>query len=382
MAEPNRKKVLFIVPSLAGGGAERVLLNIMKRLDYTRFDLTLCTVLKDGIYLDEVPKEIKMISLMRSKRLFRLLTYLQIRFGVRLFFKWLIRKKVKEQYDVGISVIDSTYTDLLFSLHDRVPLKYSWVHASIQSYSNYSKYLDKGRVKTLKKNRYQKLDKIIFVSNDSKNEFVQVFGHYAQMPVLYNFLDKEAIRSSSCAYYPSDFSVHEINVVAVGSLLPVKGYEKLIYAARLLNQDGLRFKIRILGTGPLYKKLNYLIDSLSLSNKVELTGFRRNPYAIMKHSDIFVMTSQSEALPTSLIEAMILELPVLVTDAPGCREVTENGKYGVVMENSIEGIYKGLKQLIGKDYLRKKYSLLSRQRALFFDDDRILSSFYQIIDQS
>jgi glycosyltransferase involved in cell wall biosynthesis len=376
----KKRKILFIVPSLLGGGAEKVLTNFLKNFDYNRYEVTLCVVLNEGIYFNSIPEEVKIKTLLNNKYLLKIFNYLHIKLNIILFLKKIIRYKIKDYYDVGISVIDSSYTDLLLFLQDQIQIKCTWVHASIKSYSNYYKYLTKKKIKYLQTNRYQKLDKIIFVSHDSKREFTQVYGEFNKMPVLYHYMDKSDILKSAKQPINQNLNDKIINIVAVGSLLPVKGYENLIHASDQLKKDSLKFKIRILGDGPLYDRLLSLIRSLSLDEEVKLMGFCNNPYPLMNHSDIFTMTSYSEALPTSMIEAMILGIPVLATDSPGCREIMDNGNYGIMVEKSVDSIYKGLKKLIEKKELREKYSILSKVRATDFNDDKILEDFYQILD--
>ncbi|KAF5029992.1 N,N'-diacetylbacillosaminyl-diphospho-undecaprenol alpha-1,3-N-acetylgalactosaminyltransferase [anaerobic digester metagenome] len=100
----------------------------------------------------------------------------------------------------------------------------------------------------------------------------------------------------------------------------------------------------------------------------------------MQHSDIFVMTSISEGWPTALCEAFILELPVVVTDCSGCRELVANGEYGIMVQQSAVAIAEGLKQLIIKPEKLEYYKQRAAARKLIFNDEIILNQVYELIE--
>lgn len=377
----NKTKLLFIIPSLYPGGAERILVNLLKHFNYTKYEVNLCVVIKKGVYFNEIPGEVKIITIFKNKNLAKLFYILHIKLGFNFFYRLLVRHFIKGSYDVGISFLDSSFTDILFFLNDRIKKKITWIHSGYQSNIKHRNIFNEKYKLKIIKNRYQKLDAIIFVSNDSMTEFSNVFGNFPGMEVIYNVLGVKEIKIKAKKLIPHKIDKGKCNIVALGSLLPVKGFDKLIYAAGFLKKEGLKFCIRIIGDGFLKEKLSDLIVELQLSEEVKLMGFQSNPYPFMSASDIFVMTSLSEALPTALCEAMILGLPVVVTDSPGCREIVDNGMYGLMVDQSIDGIYKGLKEMIINDELRNKYKEKSVERSLMFDDELAMQKVYNVIDK-
>jgi|WetSurMetagenome_2_1015567.scaffolds.fasta_scaffold02177_10 glycosyltransferase involved in cell wall biosynthesis len=376
-----RKRVLIIIPSLSGGGAEHVLINILSAFDYKRFDITLCTGVRKGIYMRNVPCQAKVISLFRNRMEEKTTLFLHRYLNFSFLVNKIINSRIRDSYDVGISFIDSYYTDFLLKLNGKIGKSIAWVHASFRSYSNYNRFY-KGKYKTrILNERYNKLSKIVFVSNDSKNEFQEVFGNFPDSAVIYNVLNTGKIRQRTLDTLPAFGCDGTVNIIAVGSLMPVKAYHKLIYAASLLKKDNLNFKVRILGEGRLYKDLSNLISSLDVADKVELLGFWPNPYPFMKASDIFVMTSLSEALPTSLCEALVIGLPCVVTACSGCREVVGNGEFGIMTGNSPEDISMGLKSLICDKKAREEYREKALARALIFDDAASMEKIYSVLQR-
>lgn len=371
---------MFIIPSLEEGGAERVLVNLLGKLDYNRYEVDLCVVENRGIFLNQIPQQVKLVTIFNSSLFCKILVNLHIRFNINWLYKWIVNSRIPGNYHIGISFLDSSFTDILFFLDDKISKRIAWVHSSYQTYNNFGKFYKGAYKDRLVQKRYGKLDHIIFVSNDSMQEFEEIFVIKTPKSVIYNVLDTKKIYK--LADYPinEEFDENLINIIAMGVLLPVKGYDLLIKAASLLKKDGLRFKIRILGNGFLEQELLLLIKNLELEDVIELKGFHINPYPFLKQSDVFVMTSLSEGLPTALGEAMILGLPVVVTDCSGCRELVDEGQYGVMADKTAEGIYSGLKTLINNSELRSFYGRKSRERAEIFDDEVILEKVYSIID--
>jgi len=375
-----RKRVLFIIPSLEEGGAERVLVNLLGKIDYNRYEVDLCVVENRGIFFNQIPEQVRLITIFNSSFFCKILVNFHIRFNINRLYKWIVNRRITGNYHVGISFLDSSFTDILFFLDNKISKRIAWVHSGYQTYHNFGKFYRGGYKDRILQHRYSKLDHIIFVSNDSMLEFEEIFVCKTRKSVIYNVMDTEKIRKLSD--YPIDekFDDSIINIIALGVLLPVKGYDLLINAALLLKNDDLKFKIRILGNGYLEHELLSKIESLDLEDFVELKGFHINPYPFLKQSDIFVMTSLSEGLPTALGEAMILGLPVVVTDCSGCRELVAEGQYGMMTNKTAEGIYHGLRTMINNSELRKFYKQKSRERAEIFDDDAIMEKVYSVMD--
>src|SRR6056297_1543064 len=124
----RKKNILFLIPSLRGGGAERTLINLLKKIDYERYDVDLLVVSKMGPYVQEVPSDVNTTYLYKNNFIVRCLAYLHREYGIDWFFKNKM-EKVTTMYDVGISFIDSNFTDLLF-LKENVKRRVAIIHSS------------------------------------------------------------------------------------------------------------------------------------------------------------------------------------------------------------------------------------------------------------
>ena len=237
----NPRKILFLMPSLVGGGAERTLVNLLNKIDFSRYEIDLVIVSKFGEYIAQVPKQVKIIPLFNSNFIVRILAYLQKKFGFNGIFKKMVELKITGHYDVAISFLDGNFTDLLFFIK-HANKRYAWVHSSYKSNHNFSRFYDNDyyRQKLIRK-RYDKLDAIYFVSHDAKNEFIEIFGEYPKMEVVYNLIDSDSILNKSIK--TQNQALNEVfKFLAIGSLLPVKGFDRLIRASKIVKEKGLDFR--------------------------------------------------------------------------------------------------------------------------------------------
>jgi glycosyltransferase involved in cell wall biosynthesis len=124
-----------------------------------------------------------------------------------------------------------------------------------------------------------------------------------------------------------------VTIAAVGSLAPVKRWDRLLTAATQLQHEGLNFLVRIVGDGPLRASLEQQADALGIRDSVEFTGQRRDVPALLSGASMLAHTSESEGVPNVVMEAMACGRPVVATDVGDTRYLVENGKTGFIVEN-------------------------------------------------
>jgi len=373
-----KKSILFIIPSLSAGGAERTLINLFNRIDFSIYEIDLLLILNKGQYLSQVPTQVRIIPLFDISFVVRILSFLQKKVGLVYFFRSRMKRMPEKHYNVAISFLDSNFTDLLF-LYKQIDKRYTWVHASVKNNNNYYRYYKykKYRDKVIRE-RYSLLDGIRFVSIDAMNEFKEIFGEFPNMSVVYNIISVEEIKKKALEEinYENDI----FTFIAIGSLYTVKGFDRLIRATKFVCDQGYTIKVRIIGSGPEYKKLLKLVKVLSLSDTVALMGYQKNPYSFLSHANVFVMSSISEALPTALCEAMVLGIPVLVTNCSGCREIVDGGEFGLMANQNDSDFAMRMIEYIKNPALLRKYSIKSLERAAIFNDDRTLQKYYEVFN--
>lgn len=335
-----KKKILFFHYDLQGGGAERVLVNLLKFIDLTKYDITLKTIFGAGPYVNAVPEGIKFSSVF--KREFRGFNSIMKALPGRIWHHLFIH----DHYDIEVGFLENSPTRIVASCPDRNTKKVAWVHSAFKHRETpltgfrYEKEMIKA---------YNRLDELVFVAQRAQKCFVSLFPEvHVPMRVIHNVNDFSQIVELSKDQIPLELDKNCLNLCAVSKLIHVKGYPRLISAFHRLKSEGLaeRVKLYILGKGEERENLQKSIDSFGLSEDIKLLGFDPNPYKYLSKMDMFVCASYREGYSTATTEAIALGIPVFTTDCSGMEEILENGRFGMIVPNDDESIYTGLKDLL------------------------------------
>lgn len=378
MKNNNKTRLLVLMPSMVGGGAERILINIFNNLPSSQYLIDLVVFEKKGELWDSIPKHVNKRIIKLPNILCKIGQILYRKYGWALLLKY-YASKIAGNYDVGLSYFDSMYNILLYSSKASVVKKITAIHSSYRSYENRSRFIKGSHFKRMLQ-RYEKMDKIICVSKEVEKEFNSFFKQNSKTQVIYNPMNRQDVISK--ANLEADLEdVNSFKFIAIGSLIPVKGFDLLIRAAHLLKNAGFSFMLNIIGKGYLFNDLNETIVKLELQDYVKLLGFRKNPYALLNSSNALIITSKTEGLPTVLCEAMILGKACIVPDITGCREVSNNGEFALQVDRTPQGFFEGMKKIIEDPDLLKTYENKSKQRSVIFDDTLAINNYKQLFNE-
>lgn len=367
------KKVLFFIPNLMHGGAEKVLVNLVNNLDKNKYDITLQTIFDVGVNKKFLNRDIKYKYIF--KKLFRGSTTIFKVFSPKFLYKYLI----KDEYDIVISYLEGP-TARIISGCPYDSKKVSWIHTAINN--NYK--LDLGfRNEEEAKKYYSIFDKIICVSNTVKEQFIKESGvNKSKIEVLYNTNETEQIiEKSKKLVNDVYFDKNIINICSVGKITKVKGYDRLVRVHKKLIDEGVKHHIYILGIGEDEDKINKYIKENNLQDTYTLLGFRDNPYKYVEKCDLFVCSSYREGFSTAVTESLVVGTPVVSTLCSGSQELLGyNNEYGLVVENSEEGIYEGVKKLLKDRELLAYYKEKAIERGSFFSKEKTVKAVEDMID--
>ena len=367
------KKILFLINTLGGGGAERVLINLVNKLDQTKYEITVETMFDGGVNQQDLASSIHYIE--KKVPCFR---------GISMMFKFIPSKLLyayfigNKKYDMVISYMHGAPAKVLSGCKDKNIKKIVWLHNGDMENSNFFGFW---LTKQMAVNAYASYDAIAGVAKSVVSSFSNYTGISEKIHVVYNTNDFEKIMDLSKRSPELPFAKRGPLLVTVGRVDNSKGYDRLIPVAKQLHEDGLKFDLVIVGTGRDYEKLSQLVVKLNAINYIHMVGFRTNPYSIIAQADLFVSSSRFEGLSTVISEAIILGVPVLSTDVSGAREVLgDNNEYGIVVDNNDEALYKGLKGLLSNENLLKEYKKKTAERTTFFDSERTVHQAEQLIE--
>lgn len=374
------KKILIVTDSLNGGGAERVLYDILRNIDLNKYYIEIFLIYNEGLYKEKIKKLGVNIEYLFDARkdLFSNILYRKFKSMIikilRYFYckyPFLIKKLKNKNYDIEIAFLEG-YSTVLVANRKNDSKKISWVHIDLEKHKMISRKLE--RVS------YHKMKQIICVSEDSKKSVLNLYPENKnKIEVIYNPIDKKNILEKSNEKIDFNFENNKINVITVGRLNQQKGYDILLQSHNRLIKKGLDYNLIILGEGGEKSSLEKYIRENVLENNTQLLGFKENPYPYLKQADIFVSSSRYEGYPLVLCEAVCLGKPIIATNCTGPKEILENGKYGLMAEvENIEDLTEKMKELILDEKLRKKYSELSKERAKMFDIKKALLEIEKI----
>lgn len=348
-------KILFLIPSLTEGGAEKVLRNLVNNMDQSKFEITVQTFQKQNAEL-----------YLKSGIKYRSINNCKSKIGQKLFDYWFrlcaelklaYPLYVKGDYDVEVAYLECGATKVLASSTNKKALKLAWVHCDLKLKEGFSESLERSM------QYYKKYDKVVCVSNGVKNSFDCLFGGAIESTVLYNINDEEEIFEKATSYLETK---NTTRIVSIGRLTHQKGFDRLIEVCGMLKKDGYLFEMLILGEGTERPNLEKMVEIHGVKDRVRLMGFVDNPYPYIKSADIVVCSSRCEGLSTVVIESIMLGKPVVTTPCSGMKEILGESEFGLVTSDSIEGIYNGIKELLDCEEKRNQLSIAAKKRGKDF----------------
>lgn len=368
-----KRKVLFLIESLAGGGAEKVLATLVQFVDKSQFEVTVCTISGGGKIEDVVKGFVNYKSIMNvttGKGLFSKIVY-SIRH--HLVYKWLpmswvYRLFVPHGNDVEIAFVEGFTTKLLSCSTNSRAKRYAWVHTDLQNNhwttSIFKGIEDEGAA-------YSRYGHILCVSNTATQSFMQLFPD-VKTPVstIYNPINAKTVLNMAADRKETEKKAPRL--VTVGRLEPQKGYDRLLQVIDRLVKEGVCLELWILGVGSQEASLKQYIKEHQLDEYVKLLGFHSNPYKYIVQGDLFVCSSRSEGYSTAVTEALILGLPIITTNCSGMAELLKNGESGIITENDDEAFYEGLKRLLTDASLLEHYRGKAVERGKDFNIETLM----------
>lgn len=364
------KRVFFFRPTLGTGGADRVTLTLLKKLDRARFAPTLVLVRREGVLLDEVPQDVAVVSL-GARRLATATPSLA-------------RLLRRERPDVVFSTASSA--NAICAIAHRLAGGSSRLVLSERSrLVRAERHPARTRLELeLKRATYRLADLVTAVSDGVANELVEALGLAPERvravfnPIVDEDLAARAAEPVDHPWFATDVPV----IVAVGRLVDVKDYDTMLAAfAQLRARRAAR--LVVLGDGPLREPLERKARVLGLGEEVWFAGFDRNPYRYLSRAQLFWQSSLAEGLPGSLVQAMACGTPSIATDCEhGPREVIqESGRDGfLVPVGDVHALANHAAIVLADPALRARVGAAARRSAERFTVAASLARYREAID--
>lgn len=370
----ERKNVLFLIESLGGGGAEKVLSTLIKYIDRERFDITVCVISGGGIYEKEIAERVRVHRVLKSASSYSGLGKVWCRIKYQMIYHWLPTWLVYQLFipkgnDVEVAFVEGFATRLLASSTNRQTRKIAWVHCDLQ---NQPWPISTGVFGSLKEEKcaYEKYDSVVCVSKQVESVMKEYYG-LANTMTIYNPIDVYGIRQLASQENEWDVASSKFNVISVGRLERVKGYDELLPIIGKVRDRCNDIHLWLVGEGTQVASLKGLVKKIGIEDCITFTGFVKNPYSLMSQMDLFVCSSRAEGFSLVIAEAMTLGVPVVSIDCAGPRELISKYGEGVLCDS-----YDELEQEIIKSYHTKTRQ---KNRVTSFDGADVILQIEKLI---
>lgn len=353
MSRDPRRKLLILIPTLQGGGAERVMVTLLGRFDRSRFRLALGVVdMRDARFRHAVPPDVEIYDL----------GFRRVRYAMPAILRLIWRLRP----DVILSTLGHLNLALallrVFMPRGTRLLARETIVVS-KNLASHGQAWAWALVYRLLGHRF---DTLICQSQDMRDDLVSNFHLPAdKMVVINNPVDRESLRQLAgqlppASAWPAGVE-GEMKLVAAGRLVEQKGFDLLIEAMSLCRDMPVR--LVILGEGPQRSALERLARTRGVMDRVHFAGFQSNPYPYFRAADAFVLSSRFEGFPNVVLEALACGTPVIAVPAPGGVYEILDGVAGCVVADNISAaaLARAIRSYRGKtdvpDGVMERYSV-------------------------
>lgn len=368
------KKILFVINSLTIGGSEKSLVSLLNLIDYSKYEVDL-QMLKKGEPFDKyIPKEVNILDIpdyyrfltgdSKNINLYKKILYMISR------YKSSIELRLNGKFDKKINNQQIFYRNQKRIL-DKLPTKYDVAIAYAQGFPTYfvaekveadkklawinCDYTATLYDKSLDKKYYDRIDNIIAVSENGKKSIVNVNNDYEnKVKIIKDIVNPNLIKEMAKESI-EELDEKDINILTVARVVKsYKGYDLAVKAARLLKDEGYKFKWYAIGDGPDKEQIENLIKENKIEDEFILLGSKDNPYPYMKKCNIYVQPSRVEGFGLTVVEAKILKKPIVCTNFETAKEIINNNIDGLIVNIHEKSIVNGIKMYMKNEVFKNK----------------------------
>lgn len=358
-----KKSLLIVVDERKMGGVSILLEDMLNLGVFSDYDTDILVLHNNGSRLNNVKAnviygtkffntiDLTIKEVLKTKKINLIFSKVRLVFEMKtgLIKKRIVREREKilnKRYDIEIAFKDG-FTAIFTAFGDSLK-KIHWLHYEYVKTNPNQKY------DRLFKKILPQFNQIIAVSKNVKKAFNEIYHLDNKVMVIPNIVNVDKIRKlagNGCINYNKDI----INMVSFGRLHPQKGYDRLIEVFAKLKNEGLdkNIYLTIYGDGPMYN----ILKERALKEKVNISfeGKKDNPYKFAKGADLFILSSRYEPFGLVIVEAQALGIPVLATDNAATFDLIQNNVTGMIVNNSVKGLYDGIKKIINDKNLLVNY---------------------------
>ena len=334
------KKLAIFSNDLSVGGIQKSLSNLLRNIDYTKFEVDVYLMQKNNFYQDILPNEVNVHYLKKYSVLHKFIPY-QIN---KYFYKY---EGLNKEYDIAIDFDGYQQLTALNAIKCNAKKRVMWIHNNMIEKMKYSK---KFKILTFfSKNKNKYFDEYVGVSKGVIKPFKQLNKlKNIKYTIIPNIIDTNEIFEKSKEKCELKIDKTKYNFCSLGRVSVQKGFDILLEYLKDLKECRKDFHFYLIGDGEELNHLKQLVNEYKIDKYVTFLGLQKNPFKYMKLMDGFILTSRYEGQGMVLWEAKALGLEIFMTK--NLEKYNENLKG---YSNLLLALKKAKKQRKIKDNLNK-----------------------------
>lgn len=393
-----KKKLLFVIPALKLGGAEKSFVNLLNALDYNRYEVDVFFLTRTGVFLDFIPKEVNILpqsqdfsdfsklfsqsvlKFLKQGKISLIFYKLLFTFSSRLITNPVIKEQQmwkylkhffpvqSKKYDIAVSYLEKTSGYYVVEKTD-AKKKMGWIHTDLEAlgidFDIENKYL-------------AAFDYLVTVSEGLSERLGEKLPAFkSKIRTIDNINSQKLITALSNEKIDFQFSVGTVNILYVGRLAQEKGLFNALDAMEILIKKGYSINWYLIGSGNKQNEIQKSATAKGIRDKVHFLGVRNNPYPYIKFADIFLLSSFYEGKSISLEEAKILCKPIVITNFSSAKDQILDNDTGLIAEMNAASIAGKIELLIKNKDLSAK--LISNLKSSARGNEEEINKLYELI---
>jgi len=390
------KRILIVYPDMSVGGSTTSLLGILNNIDYEKYSIDLLLYRNSGDFFNHLPKNVKIlpqackVNSVYDERMMKIFSpkslFMRIKAGhaARKLKRPIVKsqimcyenarhsRRIDDEYDIAVAFLEGWPCDYV-SKYINAKNKIAWIHVD---------YLAAGFEPEYDRKMFREFKKIVCVSDKCVEVFQSCFPDMKERVVaIENISSPEMIKELSKQKIPDlQLDPEKINLVTVCRInFTHKGLDRGVEAFKKLRDIDRINNLcwYIIGDGDDEIALANMVRKYDLDDRIVLLKMKINPFPYVVNMDAFFLPSRYEGKPMAVTEALILGIPVIVTNYASAQTQVNNGVTGIILENSSDGVYTSLKELANGEKLKEIRNNLRTFEVVF---DKEIKEIYDIFE--
>lgn len=369
-----KKKLLFVIPALQLGGAEKSFVNLLNVIDYDKFDVDVFLFTKTGFFLELIPEQVTLLQesadfrnfskpffkslasfwrkpfLLVNKLLFTINNIISENSVVAEQTNWKYLRHffpiIEKEYDAAIGYLEKSSN--YFAIEKtKAKKKIAWIHTDLENLGiNFD----------LERSFLNQFNFIVTVSEGLSHRLSEKLPDLKKrIKTIENINSKNLILKLAYEFVPQEFDSRYFNIIFVGRLAKEKGLFNAINAVAMLLSRGHKVRFYLVGSGDQKNDLMELAVKKNITNSIFFLGSRSNPYPYIKNSHLFLLTSFYEGKSIALEEAKLLQLPAVITCFTSAKDQIVSNKNGLIVEMNPSAIADAIERILKNSSLQKQF---------------------------